>query len=277
MRARNDRSNAENTNETQAADRRRRRGRGLGPFTGGQLTIVIVAIAAMFALPTAALASSGAFTSKTTKPTLTATNSAKAGGAVAMYATETGIGSKVRFGVRGAANGKGGVGVEGAGKKYGVFSNGPFAVTGDATINGNAQILKGKSLTCTGCVGTADLSSAAKAVQRLASGESESGVFNVADSYPVATPQSLQATLTFTRPVSGGLTYDVILAGGAKNSNCPAVGSAARGFVCVYDTSDQDVTGGSGLTIATSGGGAQWTENGGGFAVARGSFTVTAP
>ena len=99
-----------------------RRDRGLGPFTGGQLTVVIVALAAMFAIPTAALAAGGAFTNNSaTVPAVQATNS----------------------------NAKG-VGVQGTGKKYGVFSNGPLGVAA------------GKSLSCTGCVGSGALASDAR-------------------------------------------------------------------------------------------------------------------
>jgi hypothetical protein len=93
----------------------------LGPFTGGQLTVVIVAIAAMVVIPTTALAASGAFSNNSaTVPAVKATNS----------------------------NAKG-IGVQGIGKKYGVFSNGPLGVAA------------GKALSCTGCVGPAALSVAA--------------------------------------------------------------------------------------------------------------------
>ena len=93
--------------------RRRRDGRGWGPFTGGQLTVVIVAICAVFALPAAVGAAVGAFTNNSaTVAAVTATN----------------------------ANAKG-IGVQGTGKKFGVYSNGPLGVAA------------GKSLTCTGCVG----------------------------------------------------------------------------------------------------------------------------
>jgi hypothetical protein len=96
------------------------RSRGLGPFSGGQLTVVIVAIAAMFAIPTAALAASGAFTNNSaTVPAVMGTNS----------------------------NAKG-VGVQGTGKKYGVLSNGPLGVAA------------GKALKCSHCVSAGDLSTA---------------------------------------------------------------------------------------------------------------------
>jgi hypothetical protein len=97
--------------------RRGERERGFGPFTGRQLTVVIVAIAAMFALPTAALAAAGAFSNNSaTTPAVKGTNT--------------------------NANG---VGVQGSGKKYGVFSAGPLGVA------------SGKSLKCTGCVGAGAL------------------------------------------------------------------------------------------------------------------------
>jgi hypothetical protein len=97
--------------------RQRSTGRGLGPFTGGQLTIVIVAIAAMFSIPTAALAASGAFTNNSaTVPAVQGTNSN----------TE-------------------GIGVRGTGKKYGVFSNGHLGVAA------------GKKLKCKGCVTSGDV------------------------------------------------------------------------------------------------------------------------
>lgn len=256
---------------------RKHKGRGLGPFTGAQLTVIIVAIAAMFAIPTAALAAGGAFTSKNTSAAVLGTNTASKAGAVAVYGKQTGVGTGVRFGVRGAANGKGGVGIEGAGKKYGVFSNGPFAVTGNATVNGNVLISPKKTLTCTGCVTPADLGSDAKKTQPLARGESQSGVFNVADIYPTTTPGLLQTSLTFTRRVPGTLLYNVILAGGAPTANCTGPGAAAPGYVCVYGTANQDVSAGAGFTISSGGAAVTWTEGGAGSAIARGTFTVTAP
>jgi hypothetical protein len=83
-------------------------GRGLGPFTGGQLTIIIVAVCAVFALPTAALAAAGAFSNNSaTVPAVQGRNT----------------------------NAKG-VGVQGTGKKFGVVSNGPLGVNGPLSCNG---------------------------------------------------------------------------------------------------------------------------------------------
>jgi hypothetical protein len=214
-------------------------GRGWGPFTGRQLTtIVCVAIVAMVLLPTAAIAVGGSFTSK----------------------------SNQTPGLHGVNTGSNGIGVAGRGKRYGVYSNGPLGVA------------SGKSLSCTACVTPKDLARGAKNAQPLAPNESESGVFNVADIYPATTPGMLETSLSFARPVIGTLHYEVTLIGSrAGTENCLGPGSASRGYVCVYDTANQDVSAGSGFTIDWNGAGIQWTEIGGGSASARGTFTVTAP
>src|SRR5258708_21104334 len=101
-----------------------KRGRGMGPFTGRQLTVVIVALAAMFAIPTAALAAGGVFTNNSaTVPAVQATNSNATG-----------------------------VGVQGTGNKYGVFSNGPLGVAA------------GKPLNCAGCIGSGALATNARSL-----------------------------------------------------------------------------------------------------------------
>jgi hypothetical protein len=104
--------------------------RGLGPFSGGQLTIVIVAICAMFALPTAAFAAAGVFSN----------NSASA---AAVKATNSN------------ANG---IGVSGTGKRFGVYSNGPLGVAA------------GRPLSCTGCVPSTDLANRIVVNYNLAAG-----------------------------------------------------------------------------------------------------------
>jgi uncharacterized protein YjbI with pentapeptide repeats len=102
----------------------------LGPFTGRQLTIIVVAFAvAIVAFPVAAHAVNGVFTSSSnTTPAVSGTNT-----------------------------GTSGVGVQGTGKKYGVSSTGPVGVTvtaGHAPLvvnsatqvaNLNASLLGGKS------------------------------------------------------------------------------------------------------------------------------------
>ncbi len=129
-----------------------RSGRGLGPFTGRQLMVVIVAISGAIVLtPVAAMAAVGAFTSSTATPAVTATNSATVAGGKGVSGAATGSGNVTRYGVTGSASGTQGIGVKGSGTQYGVYSNGPLGVA------------TGKSLACTGCVGRSALSSSAVA------------------------------------------------------------------------------------------------------------------
>ena len=171
------------------------------------------------------------------------------------------------------------MGIEAAGKKYGVFSNGPFAVTGNATVNGNVLITPKKAFTCTACVTAADLGSDAKKTQPLAPGESQSGVFNVADTYPTTHARvACRRRSPFTRRVPGTLAYTVILAGGAVTPACPGAGSAAPGNVCVYGTAQPGRI--SRIRLhhqLRRGRQSHGRRLGGGFAIARGTFTVTAP
>ncbi|HUI27929.1 MAG TPA: hypothetical protein VL403_17740 [Candidatus Kryptonia bacterium] len=104
------------------------------------------------AIPTAALAASGAFTSATTAPAVSGINSSAGAGATGVVGVNNGGGLNTRYGVRGAATGPAGIGVNGSGAKYGVFSNGPLGVA------------TGKPLSCGGCVGPSALSSAAKTI-----------------------------------------------------------------------------------------------------------------
>jgi hypothetical protein len=147
------------------------RGRGLGRFTGRQLTtIVCVAMVSVVAIPTAAMAAVGTFTSSTAAPAVTGTSSSAATNAVGVVGTNTGDGLNPRYGVKGSANGAAGVGVQGTGTKFGVQSVGPFNATGAATFNGaatvngaatfkqNATVAAGKKIVCTACVTPADVS-----------------------------------------------------------------------------------------------------------------------
>jgi hypothetical protein len=110
------------------AKRRRPERRGWGPFTGRQLTIVVVALVfGVVAYPFAAGAASAAFTS--------ASNAIPA--------------------VKGTNSGSAGTGVQGTGKKYGVYSNGPLGVAA------------GKPLSCAHCVSAGDLSTAIRTYDPL--------------------------------------------------------------------------------------------------------------
>ncbi len=133
------------------------RSRGWGPFTGGQLTVIVVAVLVVL-IPTAAMAAVGAFTSTTATPAVTATNSSTAANAKGVQGSATGTNTNARFGVTGNAGGTNGVGVQGTGTKYGVFSNGPLGVAA------------GKSLSCTGCVGAGAIASNATSLAHTYSG-----------------------------------------------------------------------------------------------------------
>jgi hypothetical protein len=137
------RKNQSDTSEAtgEPRGRRRREGRGWGPFSGGQLTVVVVAIVVVL-IPTAAMAAIGTFTSTTTTPAVTGTNSSTAAGAKGIFGQQTGGGANTRYGAVGNANGTAGIGVQGTGAKFGVFSNGPLGVT------------FGQPLSCSGCVGS---------------------------------------------------------------------------------------------------------------------------
>jgi len=110
--------------------------------SGWKIAAIVLAVVA---IPTAALAATGAFTSTTATPAVTGTNSSAAATATGVLGANTGGGSNTRYGVSGTANGTGGVGVNGAGTKYGVYSNGPLGVAA------------GNKLTCAGCVTGSDI------------------------------------------------------------------------------------------------------------------------
>jgi hypothetical protein len=177
------------------------RGRGWGPFTGRQLTTVIVAVCATVVLmPFAAGAASAVFTSSgNATPAVTGTNTASAG-----------------------------IGVQGSGKKYGVFSAGPLGVAA------------GKPLSCIGCVKPGALSASAKELQPLAAGESESGLFYVG---PSTASGPIGTSITYTRrlgsAIQNGHTIDV---SGASAPHCPGIGQADPGYLCLYSQLRQSVS-----------------------------------
>jgi hypothetical protein len=115
----------------------RRDGSGLGPFSGAQLTVIVVTLAIVIGLPTAAIAAGSVFSSNS--------NGTPA--------------------VKGVNTGSNGVGVVGKGANFGVFSNGRLGVA------------DGKNLFCKGCITPKDLSEPARDLQVLPHGKSESGVF----------------------------------------------------------------------------------------------------
>jgi len=208
--------------------------RGWGPFSGGQLTVVIVAVALVCA-PTAALAAIGTFTSNSAVPAVKGTNSSAVG-----------------------------TGVQGTGKKFGVFSNGPLGVAA------------GKKLVCTGCV-------PAGALANLRSGQSESGTFSAGGG--TDTGGYIGQGVTYVRPLSSAILDGHIVdvaTGTWPAANCPGPGKAAVGYLCLYEMQTNNVGTGYGYssTLGTTpsfGSVLFWPVVGGGLPYAGGVYTVTAP
>jgi hypothetical protein len=213
------------------------RDRGVGPFTGRQLTIVIVAICAAIVVgaPVTALAAAGAFTNNSaTVPAVQATNSNAHG-----------------------------IGVQGTGKKFGVYSNGPLGVAA------------GKSLSCTGCVAPTALSTAAKAIQPLAHGQSESGVIVAGAEPNSASAYRVYAGTNFAQPIPGGVTA---VDAAAHPTECPGPGLATAGYMCIYVSSYYSPTASfAGEVVSSDDGlGTVWdlTANDSGF---QATYTATEP
>jgi len=210
--------------------------RRLGPFTGGQLAIIIVALMiGVLCYPLAAGAANAIFSN----------NSA---GVPAVQATNS--------------NAKG-IGVQGTGKRFGVYSKGPLGVAA------------GNGLVCTGCVKSSAFAPSAKTVQTLPSGKSESGVIGFTDN-AAGSGKRLVVPISFVQPVAWKH-----LADSSDITHCPGLGKAAPGYVCIYyleadalDTPPSAIEGlphDAGVDVAFSENGAATT------AEVLGSYTVSAP
>jgi hypothetical protein len=175
---------------------------------------VLVVAATVILVPTIAMAATGTFTSSTGQAAVRAVNSSTAVGATALLGQATGGGTATRFGVNGTATGHNGVGVQGTGAKWGVFSNGPLGVA------------PGKSLTCTGCVTSTDMT--------LQAGQTESGVF-AAGEYASDPADFLGVGITYPRPLAAAIPkVHMIDTYGGASAYCPGPGHAARGYLCLY-------------------------------------------
>jgi hypothetical protein len=226
-----------------------------------KLTIAAIALA-MVLIPTAAFAAVGTFTSTTATPAVTATNSSTVANAKGVQGNATGTNTNARWGVTGLAGGANGIGVQGTGTKYGVFSNGPLGVAA------------GKPLSCTGCVSPTNLSSAAKAIQPLASGQSESGMYGVGGDN--STAGLIMVALNYSRPLATAIApANIVDTGAGANANCPGPGSAAAGYLCLYPNNYFNVTFFSSLGSTTFGASIAWTQTAAG-PLTNGQYTVTA-
>jgi hypothetical protein len=158
--------------------------RARGPFTGRQLTVIacVAVVALVVMIPTAALAAAGAFSSTTAAPAVTAANTSTATNAVGVFGRAMGAGNVPRTGVVGGGTGTKGVGVQGNGASYGVFSNGPLGVAA------------GKKLVCGGCVTGPDLQNRLVVPFTLDAGT---------DSAPITVPPNTPVSLTGVTLTSG--------------------------------------------------------------------------
>jgi hypothetical protein len=110
------------------------------------------------------MAEAGLFTSTTASPALTATNSSPAANSVGALGRATGAGNVARTGVMGSGTGTNGVGVQGNGAKYGVYSNGPLGVAA------------GKKLVCAACITTTAYANRITVPFNLAAGASSAAI-----------------------------------------------------------------------------------------------------
>jgi hypothetical protein len=106
---------------------------------------VIVIATAVVAIPTAAFAAIGSFTSSSGSPAVIGVNSSALTGVSGVRGVASHVGANVHYGVSGAAAGGGGIGVRGDGANFGVFSGGNLGIAG------------GKALKCAGCVTAGDI------------------------------------------------------------------------------------------------------------------------
>jgi hypothetical protein len=101
--------------------------------------VILLAIA-IVAVPTAAFAAIGSFTSATGAPAVTGVNSSALTNVSGVHGVASHVGANSHYGVTGAASGTGGIGVRGDGANFGVYSG------------GNLGVAAGKTLKCTACV-----------------------------------------------------------------------------------------------------------------------------
>jgi hypothetical protein len=110
---------------------------------------VILLTIAIVAVPTAAFAAIGTFTSATGTPAVTGVNSSALTGVSGVRGVASHVGTNLHYGVSGTASGTGGIGVRGDGAAYGVYSG------------GNLGVASGHALKCAGCVNAGDIASGA--------------------------------------------------------------------------------------------------------------------
>jgi hypothetical protein len=124
------------------------------------------------------------------------------------------------------------------------------------------------------------------ALSQLPGGKSESGDFAL--SAPAANvAETLSTGVTFSVPLTAALpAFEFVVAGGGgEHTHCVSPGSAAKGYLCVYATSETNVETGNAFNpegAATQGSGKfgaglSWKAEVAGPAAVSGTYTLTAP
>jgi hypothetical protein len=126
----------------------------------------------------------------------------------------------------------------------------------------------------------------------LPSGQSESGTFSAGGGWDAGNGKGafgyIGEGVTFTQPLATPIAETHILdlrsaAEASKNPNCPGLGKAARGYLCLYNYVAEDVSGGygySGTEYESSpepGIFLYWPVKEAGVPYVGGEYTVTAP
>lgn len=93
----------------------------------------------------------------------------------------------------------------------------------------------------TGATGAAGAAGAngLSALSTLPSGASESGEYSVETGNSTAKPEQLTESESFSIPLASPITHVQYLPVGATVPNCPGVGQAARGFLCLYSGEEE--------------------------------------
>src|SRR6185436_20258795 len=107
-------------------------------------------------------------------------------------------------------------------------------------------------------VSASNLDASAQAIQPLASGQSESGMYGVGGDN-TGTAGLIMVALNYARPLGTAIApANIIDTGAGANANCPGVGSAAPGYLCLYPNNWTNVTPFSSMGSETFGASFAW-------------------
>src|SRR5262249_22293078 len=144
----------------------------------------------------------------------------------------------------------------------------------------NAKLANG-SVTSTklaaGSVDVGNLTSAAKQIQPLASGQSESGAYSAADGDSTGSGGAyLGVGITYTQPLTSSLSHGMEDTVSGTTTECPGPGSAAPGWLCFYPMFESQTNPGYCYTSGITSGAVCYFVVTGGTAYVGGTYTVTA-